>query len=63
LAGETIASARTALDTAERRSGAQRRTALTELATRLTGAADSSRDAAKVKLLATAVSDLAREQR
>jgi hypothetical protein len=63
LAAETIASARAALETAERRSGTQRKTALTELATRLTGAANSARDAAKVRLLSTAVSDLANAQR
>ncbi|HMF95778.1 MAG TPA: hypothetical protein VKE96_15865 [Vicinamibacterales bacterium] len=63
LATETIASARTALDSAEKRSGAQRKTALMELATRLTGSTDSARDAAKVRLLSTAVSDLANAQR
>ncbi len=63
LGADAIASTRSALDTAERRSGAQRRTALTELATRLTNAAAASSDAAKVRLLSTAVSDLAREQR
>jgi hypothetical protein len=63
LATETIASTRTALDTAEKRSGAQRKTALTELATRLSGAADSSRDAKKVRLLSTAVTDLANATR
>jgi hypothetical protein len=63
LATETIASARAALDTAERRSGAQRKTALTELATRLTGATDSARDAKKVRLLSAAVTDLANAQR
>ena len=39
LAAETIASARTALANAERRSGAQRKTALTELASQLNAAA------------------------
>jgi hypothetical protein len=63
LATETIASARTALDAAERRSGAQRKTALTELASRLTGATASAHDAAKVRLLSTAVTDLANAQR
>jgi hypothetical protein len=57
LAADAIASARTALDTAERRSGAQRKAALTDLASKL-GAA-SATDAAKVKTLAAAVSDLA----
>jgi LVIVD repeat-containing protein len=63
LATETIATARAALDTAERRSGAQRKTALTELATRLTAATDSARDPAKVRLLSAAVNDLANAQR
>jgi site-specific recombinase XerD len=59
LAAETIAAARTSLDTAERRSGSQRKTTLTELATRLTTATAAARDQAKAKLLSTAVSDLA----
>jgi len=63
LAADTVASSRSALDTAERRSGAQRKTALTDLATRLTGATDSARDTAKVRLLAKAVGDLANAQR
>ena len=63
LATETIASARAALDTAERRSGAQRRAALAELDTRLTGAADSARDRAKVRLLSAAIKDLTNAQR
>jgi hypothetical protein len=63
LANDTIAAARTTLDTAERRSGAQRKSALTELAGRLTTAASSARDQAKVQLLSTAVNDLANAQR
>jgi hypothetical protein len=63
LATDTIASARATLDTAERRSGAQRKTALTELGTRLSGAADSARDPKKVGLLSAAVRDLANAQR
>jgi len=63
LATDTIASARAALDTAEKRSGGQRRTALTELGTRLSGAADSARDSKKVGLLSAAVRDLANAQR
>ena len=63
LATETIASARAALDTAERRSGAQRKTALTDLATRLSSATDSARDAKKVRLLSAAVGELANAQR
>jgi hypothetical protein len=63
LGAETIASTRTALDGAERRSGAQRRTALTELAARITTAASTSRDAAKVGLLSKAIDDLANSSR
>jgi hypothetical protein len=58
---ETIASARSALDSAERRSGPQRKTALTELASRITSA--TARDQAKVRLLSTAIGDLANAQR
>jgi hypothetical protein len=58
---ETIAAARASLDAAEKRSGTQRKTALTELSTRLNGA--TARDQAKVRLLARAVSDLAAAQR
>jgi hypothetical protein len=61
LDAETIAAARTSLDAAEKRSGAQRKTALTELAARINGA--TARDQAKVRLLATAVTDLAAAQR
>ena len=57
------ASARTALDGAERRSGAQRKTALTELAARITTAGSTARDQAKAKLLSTAIGDLANAQR
>jgi len=57
LGADAIASARAALDTAEQRSGAQRKTALTDLAAKL-GAASAS-DAAKVKTLAAAITDLA----
>jgi len=63
LTTETIAAARAALDTAERRSGTQRRTALAELDTRLTVAAGTARDPAKVRLLSAAVRDLANAQR
>jgi len=63
LTTETIAAARAALDTAERRSGPQRRTALAELDTRLTVAAGTARDPAKVRLLSAAVRDLANAQR
>jgi hypothetical protein len=62
LASETIAAARTTLANAER-SGAQRKTALTQLASQLDGATASARDQAKVRLLSTAVTDLANAQR
>jgi hypothetical protein len=51
------------LDGAERRSGSQRKTALTELAARLTTATSAARDQGKVRLLAAAVGDLANAQR
>jgi hypothetical protein len=63
LGSETIASARTTLASAERRSGTQRKTALTELASQLNGAAAAARDQPKARTLATAVSDLANAQR
>jgi len=63
LGDDVIAAARTSLDTAERRSGAQRKTALTELAGRLNGATSSAHDQAKARLLSTAVTDLANAQR
>ena len=59
LASETIASARTALGNAERKSGAQRKAALTELASQLNAAAASAADQTKVRALSTAVTDLA----
>jgi hypothetical protein len=60
LEAAIIQSSRDALSAAERASGQQRRTALTQLATRLNGDAESSTDQAKLKLLAGAVSDLAK---
>ena len=63
LAAETIAAARTALAGAERESGAQRKTALTELASQLNAAAAAAGDQAKVRTLATTVTDLANAQR
>jgi hypothetical protein len=59
LPADNIASARTALANAERRSGSQRKTALTQLATQINGAAAGSADAAKVKTLSSAITDLA----
>ena len=54
-----IASVRRELANAERASGAARREALTTLATALQGEAGRSRDARRVRLLATAVRELA----
>jgi hypothetical protein len=62
LASETIAAARTTLANAER-SGAQRKAALTQLASQLNTAAGSARDQAKVRVLSSAVNDLANAQR
>jgi hypothetical protein len=58
LAGDRIAAVRQALTSAESASGAQRRDALTKLSAQLDGEARGA-DAAKVRLLATAVKDLA----
>jgi hypothetical protein len=63
LGGDVIASSRSALDTAERRNGAQRKTALTDLASRLNTASASASDAAKVKKLSGAITDLANATR
>jgi len=63
IGDDVIAAARTSLDTAERRAGAQRKTALTELATRLNTAAATAQDQTKARLLSTAVTDLAGAQR
>jgi hypothetical protein len=59
LAGDRLSAARQALAAAERASGAARRDALTRLATQLDGDAGASTDAAKVRLLAGAVRELA----
>jgi hypothetical protein len=63
LAAGRIAAVRQALSGAERASGGQRRDALTQLATQLDGDAGSARDAARARLLATAVRDLANASR
>jgi hypothetical protein len=63
LAAAGIASARTELSAAERLSGQERQAALTALAARLTREASSSSQAAKVRTLIAAVSDLAGSQR
>jgi len=60
LPADQIASTRSALAAAEKQSGAQRKTALTQLASKIDGAAGSSSDAAKVHLLHQAVADLAK---
>jgi hypothetical protein len=59
LPADRIASTRKTLDSAERRSEKDRRAPLTQLASQLTAAADSSSDAAKVRMLAATVTDLA----
>jgi hypothetical protein len=58
LPAARLAAVRTALTSAERASGARRRTALTTLAGQLDGQAGASSDGAKVRLLASAVRDL-----
>jgi len=63
LGSATIAAARTTLAEAERRSGAKRKAALTELASKLNSAAAAARDQTKVRTLASAVTDLANVQR
>ena len=60
LTAGRITAVRQALTTAERASGAGRRTALNNLATSLEGDAGRSSDGAKVRMLAGAVRDLAR---
>jgi hypothetical protein len=60
LAPDVIASTRTALQNAERRNGAQRKAALTDLSAKLNSAASSSSDAKKVQMLVGAVNDLAK---
>ncbi|HMC19619.1 MAG TPA: hypothetical protein VKH16_10330, partial [Gemmatimonadales bacterium] len=62
LAPERVAAVRQALDRAQKLSGAARRDALTQLATQLGGDAAGAPDAAKVRTLAAAVTDLANAQ-
>ncbi len=59
LSPARLASVRQAIDGAERASGNARRSALTTLATALSGEAGASRDAAKVRTLAQSLRDLA----
>ena len=63
LAPGAIADARAALANAERQSGAQRKTTLTELASRLKSASASGGDHDKVQTVSAAVTDLANAQR
>jgi len=63
LAAARISTARTALASAEKLSGQQRRTALTQLATQLNADASGAANQAKVRTLAAAVTDLANAQR
>jgi hypothetical protein len=60
LAAPRIQATRDALAAAERANGQQRRTALTQLATQLNGDVAGSSDQAKLKLLVSAVTDLAK---
>jgi hypothetical protein len=61
LPSERIASTRDALAAAERTSGSQRRSALTKLATQLNLELAPSSDPGKMKLLVSAVTDLAKK--
>jgi len=63
LSAARISSVRSALQRAEGASGAARRTALTSLATQVTGYAAGSADAARVRTLAGAIRDLAGARR
>jgi hypothetical protein len=63
LAAARISTVREALAVAERASGTARRTALTQLASQLDGDARNAADTAKVRMLATAVKDLAAASR
>jgi hypothetical protein len=59
LPADRIKSARSTLASAERRSEKDRKAPLTQLATQLNAAAESSSDAGKVRMLASTVADLA----
>jgi len=59
LPADRIKSARSTLASAERRSERDRKAALTQLGSQLNAAAQSSSDAAKVRMLASTVADLA----
>ncbi|MGE5838111.1 MAG: hypothetical protein ACM4AI_26795, partial [Acidobacteriota bacterium] len=60
LAPARIGAVRSALDAAEKQSGGARATALSQLATSLNSDASGSSDAAKVKMLSAAVTELAK---
>jgi hypothetical protein len=60
LATDKIAATRTALAGAEKLSGGQRSAALKKLATQVTADAGGAGDQAKVKMLSSAVSELAK---
>jgi hypothetical protein len=60
LASDRIQAARKALAGAERATGQQRQTELTQLTTQLSGAVAGAADQSKMKLLVAAVSDLAK---
>jgi len=60
LSAARIQTTRSAIAAAERASGGQRRTALTQLATQLNGDAAGSSDQSKVRMLVTALNDLAK---
>jgi hypothetical protein len=62
LSPERINSTRDALAAAERASGQQRRTTLTQLATQLTSEVARSSDPGKMKLMVNAVTDLAKSR-
>lgn len=59
LAAARVSAVRQSLASAERAAGAQRSSTLTQLATQLDGDASGSGDAAKVRMLSSAVRDLA----
>jgi hypothetical protein len=63
LAAARIADVRSQLAAAEKQPAAARRTALTQLAAQLNGESAGSSDEAKVKMLASAVGDLANASR
>jgi hypothetical protein len=63
LSADSIAATRTSLANAERRNGAARATALTQLAAQLNTAAAASPDRAKVVMLEATVTDLAKAAR